>query len=76
MDQIKGIGYDGKRWLLIDAVTQKSVKRGQVLTDFRGDKQMVRDGTAPHKAGSTGRIYMTSGRAFYPVVYGCQWVRL
>ena len=76
MEQIKGIGYDGKRWLLIDAVTQISVKRGQVLADFRGDKQMVGHGTPPHKAGSTGRIYMTPGREFYPSVYGCKWVRL
>ena len=76
MDQIKGIGYDGKLWLLIDEVTQISVKVGDVRESFRGEKQMVRDGTPPHKAGSTGRIYMTPGREYYPGVYGCKWVKV
>ena len=76
MDQIKGIGYDGKLWLLIDEVTQKSVERGQVLTNFRDEREMVRDGTPPHKAGSTGRIRMAPGREYYPSVYGCRWVKV
>ena len=74
--QIKGIGYDGKLWLLIDEVTQKSVERGQVLTDFRGEKEMVRGGTAPHKSNSTGRIRMAPGSEYFPGVYGCKWIKL
>ena len=68
MDQIKGVGYDGKLWLLIDEVTQKSVERGQVLTDFRGEKEMVR--------GGTGRIRMAPGSEYFPGVYGCKWIKL
>jgi len=75
-EQIKGIGYDGKLWLLIDSVTQVSVERGQVLTDFRGEKEMVRDGTPPHKSNSTGRIRMAPGNEYFPSVYGCKWIKV
>ena len=47
-EQIKGIGYDGKLWLLIDEVTQISVKVGDIRESFRGEKAKMIDGTAPH----------------------------
>jgi hypothetical protein len=75
MDQIKGIGYDGKVWLLIDSVTQKSVKVGDKRETFRGEKVIMSGGTPPHKPSSTGRAQSSKG-AFYPSVYGCQWVRV
>jgi hypothetical protein len=75
MEQIKGIGYDGKLWLLIDAVTQKSVKVGDIRETFRGERAKMRGGKPPHKAGSTGRAHTSMGEHF-PVVYGCKWVRL
>ena len=42
-EQIKGIGYDGKLWLLIDDVTQISVKVGDVRESFRGEKAIMED---------------------------------
>lgn len=75
-EQIKGIGYDGKMWLLIDEVTQISVKVGQVLTDFRGGKDVARDGRAPHKPSSTGHVQTSAGGEFYPGVYGCKWIKI
>ena len=75
MDQIKGVGYDGKLWLLIDEVTQVSVKRGAIREDFRGDKSRVTGGRPPHKPGSTGRITSEDGE-YYPGVYGCKWQRV
>ena len=75
-EQIKGIGYDGKLWLLIDDVTQISVKVGDVREDFRGDKGVVQDGTPPHKASSTGRMQTTDEGEVYPGVYGCKWIKL
>lgn len=74
--QIKGIGYDGKLWLLIDDVTQISVKVGDVREDFRGEKAVMQDGTAPHKPSSTGRVQTSAGGEFYPGVYRCKWIKL
>ena len=74
--QIKGIGYDGKLWLLIDDVTQISVKVGDIRESFRGEKAIMEDGTPPHKPGSTGRVRTSEGAEFYPGVYGCKWMKV
>jgi hypothetical protein len=76
MNQIKGVGYDGKVWLLIDEVTQVSVKRGETRESFRGVKSRVTGGRPPHKAGSTGRITTRDEGSYYPSVYGCEWQRV
>ena len=73
--QIKGIGYDGKVWLLIDSVTQVSVKVGDIREDFRGERVKMIDGTAPHKSSSTGRAQSSKGE-HYPSVYGCKWIKV
>ena len=75
-EQIKGIGYDGKLWLLIDDVTQISVKVGDIRESFRGEKAIMEDGTPPHKPGSTGRVRTSEGAEFYPNVYGCKWMKV
>jgi len=74
-EQIKGIGYDGKLWLLIDDVTQISVKVGDIRESFRGEKAKMIDGTAPHKPSSTGRVQSSKGEV-YPSVYGCKWIKV
>ena len=74
--QITGVGYDSNIWLLIDDVTQVSIKRGQALADFRGDKAVIAGGTPPHKPGSTGRVRTSEGAEFYPNVYGCKWMKV
>lgn len=75
MDQIKGVGYDGKLWLLIDDVTQRSVKRGDTREDFRKQCAVIDGGRPPHKAGSTGRVSTSDHGEYYPSVYGCKWQR-
>lgn len=75
MNQIKGVGYDGKLWLLIDDVTQRSVKRGDTREDFRGERAKMNGGRPPYKAGSTGRVTSEVGE-YYPSVYGCKWQRV
>jgi hypothetical protein len=74
-EQIKGIGYDGKVWLLIDEVTQISVKVGDIRESFRGERAKMIDGTAPHKPSSTGRVQSSKGE-YYPGVYGCKWIKV
>ena len=74
--QIKGIGYDGKLWLLIDDVTQISVKVGYPREDFRGNVAVIDGGQPPHKAGSTGRITTSDNGSYYPSVYGCKWIKV
>lgn len=73
---ISGIGGDGRRWVLIDKVTQVSVKVGEVRKDFRGKASRVTGGRPPKHGGSTGRIHVTNGGEFYPSVFGCAWVRI
>ena len=66
---------DGKVWLLIDEVTQSSVKVGDIREDFRGERAKMHDGTAPHKPSSTGRVQSSKGE-YFPSVYGCKWIKL
>jgi hypothetical protein len=73
--QVTGIGYDGKRWLLIDGHTQQSVARGQQVENHRAEWARIDGGTPPHGPGSTGRVRTAAGE-YYPSVYGLQWVRL
>jgi len=72
---ITGIGYDGKRWILIDEYTQRGIRPWQVVETFRGEHAVVQKGsTPPHKKGSTGRMVTDKGE-HYPSVYGCRWIR-
>lgn len=71
---ITGIGYDGKRWILIDEVSLRSVRYGDIRDSFRGEPATVKGGTPPHKPGSTGRIQTTKGE-HYPGVFLAKWER-
>lgn len=73
---ILSTGYDGKRWLLIDSVTQKSVKPKESVTSFRGEREVITGGRAPHKPGSTGRVWTNSGGEYYPSVFCLEWIRI
>lgn len=73
---INAVGYDGKRWILIDEVTQRMLRVGDVVKTFRGETVRVTGrGSAPHKASSTGRVEIDNNE-FYPGVVGARWVRL
>lgn len=75
MQPITSVGYDGKKWLLIDEVTQRSVKIADVRKDFRGETGRVHGGRAPHKPSSTGRVHV-DGREYYPSVFGLKWIKV
>lgn len=75
MPPITDIGYDNKQWLLIDEVTQRSVKVADVRKDFRGEPGRINGGRAPHKPNSTGRVHV-DGREFFPSVFGLKWIKV
>lgn len=62
----------------------ESVRKGEVIADFRGDMAVVVGGRPPHKPGSSGFVharYMTdeglSGECeYYATVYGLKWKEL
>lgn len=75
-----GIERDG--WVLVHAEDGDPVGEGEVATSFRGERMVVVGGRPPHKAGSTGRIYVKepgdegAGVAeFFPGVCEMKWVR-
>ena len=75
--------YAGRQCVL-RAPSGASVGVGYVATSFRGEKYIVVNGTAPHKASSSGRVYVcpygadpkdprnTTG--FFPAVVDLVWV--
>lgn len=57
----------------------KEAVKGQVVTDFRGDKAILVDWRKPHKPSSTGRVIveLPNGdiREYYPSVYNGEFKR-
>ena len=72
---LTSIGYDGKKWLLIDSYTQRSIKRGDILVSYKGEAYVIMGGSAPHKPSSTGRVRTAQGREFFPSVVNCVWIK-
>ena len=69
-DFIKGIRYDGKEvYLVEDNSIGKYIRIGHKLADGR----IIEGGRAPHKEGSTGRVYV-DGAEFFPSVIGCKFM--
>jgi hypothetical protein len=62
---------------LYNKKTNKLVRKGDVVTSFRGDHATVTGWTEPHKAGSSGRMaveYLSGGGGeYYPSVFGCEF---
>lgn len=59
--------------------TEKEVKVGDVVTDFRGDKATVKYFREPHKPSSEGKITVTEDGSdwsaeYYVSVYGLEWI--
>ena len=62
---------------LVHEGSGREVKKGEILTDFRGKKWKLHDWHEGAGA-STGRVYVTDldegfERAFYPSVFGLEW---
>ena len=73
---VTSVGYDGKLWLLVheDASTQ-GVYEGEAVRSYRGEDCVLTGGRAPHKPGSTGKVWTSDGGEYYPSVFGLRWVR-
>ncbi|HIK60020.1 MAG TPA: hypothetical protein EYF98_04940 [Planctomycetes bacterium] len=64
--------------VLVYKATGKLVKVGDETTDFRGSPVTVSFIEAPHKPGSTGKVYVTEPgsdreNGYYPGVIGAEW---
>ena len=61
--------------------TGRHVRRGHIVTDFRGERARVVGWEPPAHPSSTGRIYVRGlrsrlggiERSFFPSVYGCKF---
>jgi len=62
-------------WRLVEVKTGREVEVGDLLTDFRGNREdVLMDGQPPANQSSTGRVEIQGGNSFYPSVYGLQWL--
>jgi hypothetical protein len=43
-------------WVLVHEETNEEVEAGASVTSFRGEPDVVKGGTPPHKPSSTGRV--------------------
>lgn len=50
------------------------VRKGVKAYTFRGDRDTIVGGRAPHHAGSTGKVWTADGREYYPSVFAMKWV--
>lgn len=70
------------RLVLIHEDTDLEVKRGDVVTDFRGDKSVITGMQEPRHSSSEGRVLVADNAkvseaesaAYYPSVFGLKWV--
>lgn len=67
--------WNGKEVKCVDS-NGNEVKVGDSLTDFRGDKAIVKSFEAPHKPGAKGRIYVEGGWGYYASVFRCEYVEI
>ena len=67
---------------LVHKATGVPVEIGEVVTDFRGDRQRVTEMIEPHHPGSTGRVYvcdlddeptLLSSFGYFPSVFDLEW---
>ena len=76
-DLIRGLGHDGEYELqYADGVP---VMEHDVVSSERGVDYRVVHGRAPHKPGSTGRVFVSKGPGqaeYVPTVLNMRWVKL
>lgn len=68
--------------ILVHEKTGQPVQKGEIVESFRGERYRVTGGSAPHHAGSTGRVWLQregvepdkiGAIEFYPGVVGLKW---
>ncbi len=63
-----------REWELRHKDSNERVAKGVTALDFRGNSDVIVGGSAPHKPGSTGRVWTADNRVYYPSVFGMRWV--
>lgn len=76
---IKSVDYLGVERVLIYSDNGMPVKENAVATTFRGERVRIGGARAPHKPGSTGKVYVYYEGAsdllsLYPGVLGMAWL--
>jgi len=71
--------WDDREMILVSEKTLKPACIGQKVKSFRGEYAILEGGRAPHKEGSTGKVWVkeagsSSQREYYPSVYGLAWI--
>lgn len=76
--------YAGRQCMLRPSgnATTHAIGVGRIVTSYRGEKYVVTGGTAPHKASSSGRVYVKPYPAhpddadleYFPAVFDLVWV--
>lgn len=59
------------KWTLVDDENAPAII-GTTYADFRGARHVLKGHLAPHKPGSTGRVYTDRGE-FFPSVIGLRF---
>jgi len=69
--------YLGRLCVLCNQDDGRVMDVGEFVKDFRGDEAEITGGRAPHKMGSTGRVYVTyedgTTGEYYPGVFNLEW---
>ena len=63
-------------WHLIDVNSMQEIIVGETLRDSHDDEWTLLGGRPPHKASSTGRVYVEDDdgtREFFPSVFDLKW---
>jgi succinyl-CoA synthetase beta subunit len=63
-----GIDADGKMWILVDG-DGNFMSKGDAITSFRGETDVLESAEIPRHAASTGRV-----NNFFPSVFNLKWV--
>ena len=66
-------GFDGN-YVLCDEATKARIGTGTTRNGFRGNYR-IDGGRAPHKPGSTGKVWTDKGE-FFPGVVNAVWLRI
>lgn len=72
--KITGTDWQGNACSLVHIHNGHTVTEGETVRNFRGEWEQITGGKPPHKAGSTGRVWI-KGKAteFFPSVFGLEW---
>ena len=64
-----------REWILCwDGDAAEPVLKNAKAASFRGEVHTITGGRAPHKPGSTGKVWTSDEGEYYPGVFDMKWV--